>query len=246
MIFAGGVGVNFFWLRLFLVIGPQSFGGETQTLEIFEDRMSGIEGQVDLACGGKDLETHFLKAELADRLISREGPLARMERDLKAAARVVAGDLEYARERVESQVREVHSRKIESQRLKVEEAVRHLRKVGESGRERLQSEVGRYQQLKEEDPLQKVYQDPEQKQDFKNRVHQVIEVRKKELQGLLALSSRADRARMKAAMCYCRAHDGPSDDRCADDPQSMEKKMQLLKSVQAYENLRKGPQSEAK
>jgi hypothetical protein len=169
-----------------------------------------------------------------------------MERDLKAAARVVAGDLEYARERVESQVREVHSRKIESQRLKVEEAVRHLRKVGESGRERLQSEVGRYQQLKEEDPLQKVYQDPEQKQDFKNRVHQVIEVRKKELQGLLALSSRADRARMKAAMCYCRAHDGPSDDRCADDPQSMEKKMQLLKSVQAYENLRKGPQSEAK
>jgi hypothetical protein len=227
--------------------GMVAQAGETQTLETLRDRMEVIEAQVVLACDGKGLETHELKTDLADRLISKEGPISRIQRDLGSAVRVVGADIEYARERVSDRYRIHHSARMEAQLSRVEMARQRMKREGEGAREGVRLEYARYLELKNQDHVALAYSKPDSRQRFKDEVGEILRIRKKEMQDLLSLGSRADSARMKAAMCYCRGHDSPWDDRCPDAPESLKQKTDYIKAVQGYEQTRKvSKQEEAK
>jgi hypothetical protein len=226
--------------------GLSAQAGELSTLETLRDRMEIIEAQVGLACDGKGLETHDLKTDLADRLISREGPISRIQKDLGAAVRMVGADIEYARERVADRFRKAHSDRMEAQLARVEVARQRLRVEGERARDAIRSEYSRYLELKNQDPVAMAYSRPESRQDFKDQVGAILRVRKKEMQDLLLIGSRAESARMRAAMCYCRGYDSPWDDRCPDSPESMGKKADYIKAVSGYEQVRKNVNPEAK
>jgi hypothetical protein len=228
------------WTLIFNLVGAgiSAQAGELNTLETLHDRMEVIEAQVVLACDGKGLETHELKTDLADRLISKEGPISRIQRDLGAAVRVVGADIEYARDRVADRYRKVQSSQMEAQLVRVEAARRRLKQEGEGVREVVRSEYSRYLQLKNQDPVVLAYSNPDSRQRFKNEVGEILRIRKKEMQDLISIGSRADSARMKAAMCYCRGYDSPWDDRCPDGPDSLKQKTEYIKAVQGFEQAR--------
>ncbi len=232
------MGVGSFLFYMIVAGWGGAHAGEVHTLDTFHDRMGVIEAQVGLACDSKGLETHELKTQMADRLISKEGPISRIQRDLGAAVHVVGSELEYARERVADRYRQAHAGKMEAQLLKVEGARLRLKREGEGAREAVRSEYSRYLELKGQDPVAAAYSQPETKERFRNEVAEVLRVRKKEMQELLSLGSRADSARMKAAMCYCRGHDSPSDDRCPDDLESVKKKTEYVQAVSNFDKLR--------
>lgn len=227
--------------------GSSAQAGELNTLETFRDRMAVIEAQVVLACDGKGLETHELKTGLADRLISKEGPISRLQRDLGSAVRMVGADIEYARERVADRYRSIHSARMDAQLSRVESARQRLRNEGERARDGVRTEYSRYLELKSQDPVALAYSKPDSRQRFRDEVGEVLRVRKKEMQDLLSIGSRADSARLRAAMCYCRGYDTPWDDRCPGTPDSMKQKTDYIKAVQNYEQTRKSSkQDEAK
>jgi hypothetical protein len=212
--------------------------GELNSLETLHDRMEVIETQVGLACDGKGLETHEAKIDLADRLISKEGPISRIQRDLGAAVRVVGADIEYARERVADRYRQAQAVRMESQLIRVEAARRRLFREGEGARDAVRVEYSRYLEIKNQDPVALAYSQPESRQRFQGEVGEILRVRKKEMQDLLSIGSRADAARMRAAMCYCRGHDSPWDDRCPDALESLKQKTDYVKAIQNFERAR--------
>jgi len=211
---------------------------ELNSLETLSDRMEVIEAQVVLACDGKGLETHEQKTNLADRLISKEGPISRIQRDLGAAVRMVGADIEYARERVADRYRQAQSGRMEAQLVRVEAARRRLAQEGEVARDAVRTEYSRYLEIKNQDPVALAYSKPESRQRFKGEVGEILRVRKKEMQDLMSIGSRADSARMKAAMCYCRGHDSPWDDRCPDAPESLKQKTEYIKAIQSFDQVR--------
>jgi hypothetical protein len=216
-------------------LGGRAGAQEVQTLETFRDRTEVLEEQVGIACGRKGLEVNPLKTDLADRMISKEGPILRLERELRAAARVVGRELEFVRERVMEEMRGRHREKLEVQHSKVEAAVKRLKQKGEGEREGVRSSYLEFERIKAADPVEKMKSDRVAYEGFRNRVREVSRVRKQELETLVALSSRVEVVWKKATACYCNGHDTYDEDRCPDDLEGMKKKMEYRETVRKFE-----------